>query len=106
MYNTNLDIINKYYKHLEHFGYMNQENVNKVLAFTFIISLIEKYQKYMNIGAIEMLQNHINCLEGSSCIIPEGSGILLRDYLNADFQTDIMSQNLQFGKMIDLLPRC
>lgn len=69
--NEVLHSINLYYNALANFGYKKQDDVNKLLIYIFIDDLLTgPMRQYINELDLRVISKALNCLYGSSCLIP------------------------------------
>ena len=63
--------MNLYFNALSNFGYKNQDEVNKLLAYIFISDLINGPMRvYIKEPDLKIISKALNCLYGSTCLIP------------------------------------
>lgn len=85
---TNLyDSLKKYYNHLFNTGYSTSSDLEKLLVYTFIEEIFEySLVPYIDEKDYTILNEALNCLYGTSCILPYPrvicSGYFLSDVLN------------------------
>lgn len=70
------ELINKslsnYFKALEHLGYIDYANVNKLLILLFINDFfLNEHKEYNTEEDIRIINKCLSCLYGSTCFIPE-----------------------------------
>lgn len=61
--------IDKYYKVLGNSGYLNDNEVDRLLVYSFIDSLITNYAHYITEEDYKYLFELANCLSKQSCLI-------------------------------------
>lgn len=63
------DSLNRYFTVLKSTGYLEGNNINKLLLLIFITEMLQDYKKCMSDEDIKMLMNMISCLGSTSCLI-------------------------------------
>lgn len=82
-----LEVVNRYYKHLAQFGYFSQRDVNRALLYLTLLQWVEEYKEYLTKCDLELISAKLNCLEGSSCLIPADRETSVSDLLSVVFGT-------------------
>ena len=66
---TNESLI-RYFTALSQFGYKNYCDVGKLLALIFLQEYLQKYQEYITEADYNEVSKAMECLYGTSCLIP------------------------------------
>ena len=64
------DSLERYFTVLEKVGYTSETNVNKLILLQFLQEFIQNYESYITEADYTKIESIIQCLSGTSCLIP------------------------------------
>ena len=80
--------MSSYFNALKQFGYKNQKDVNKLLAYNFIGELLTGDMRvFINEEDYRTIEQALSCMYGSNCLIP------YPQYVNDDYLFGVLIDN-------------
>lgn len=64
------EALSRYFTVVEKTGYVNDADTCRLIFLGFLQEFLEEYQYYITEDDYKVIINIINCLSGSSCLIP------------------------------------
>ena len=64
------DSLDRYFTVLGSIGYVSETNTNKLLLLQFLQEFLQEYQGYITEADYTKIESILQCLAGSSCLIP------------------------------------
>ena len=64
------DALDRYFTVLGSVGYISEANTNKLILLQFIQKFLQEYQGYITEADYTKIESILQCLAGSSCLIP------------------------------------
>ena len=71
------DSLERYFTVLESVGYVSDVNTNKLILLQFLQEFLWEYQGYITEADYTKIESILQCLAGSSCLIPFKEYILV-----------------------------
>ena len=68
--NITLEALDRYFKVLESVGYMSDSDTNKLILLQFLQEFLYEYREYITEADYTQIEAVLQCLAGSSCLIP------------------------------------
>ena len=70
------EALDRYFKHLEQFGYMNIKSTSRLLLLTFLWHFLQDFQEYITEEDYNIIAKLVNCMYGNMCLLPYRAYIL------------------------------
>lgn len=70
------EALDRYFKHLEQFGYMNIKSTSQLLLLTFLWHILQDFQGYVTEEDYNTIAKIVNCMYGNLCLLPYKAYIL------------------------------
>ena len=64
------DSLDRYFTVLGSIGYVSETNTNKLILLQFLQEFLQEYQGYITEADYTKIESILQCLAGSSCLIP------------------------------------
>lgn len=64
------DALNRYFTVLESTGYISDVDTDKLILLQFLYGFIQEYQYYITEADYNKIASILQCLAGSSCLVP------------------------------------
>lgn len=68
--NITFDAFERYFAVLESVGYVTEGNTNKLLLLQFLQEFLQEYIHYITEEDYNIIEEILQCLAGTSCLIP------------------------------------
>lgn len=90
-----------YYNNLFNTGYKKYSDVNKLLVFDFITELLTGDMRiYINEDDYRIIQKALNCLYGSSCLIPYPTYLNNNNLFGNVFSNSMIVRATEVGNIV------
>lgn len=70
------EALDRYFKHLEQFGYMNIKSTSQLILLTFLWHILQDFQGYVTEEDYNAIAKIVNCMYGNLCLLPYKAYIL------------------------------
>ena len=88
------DALDRYFTVLGSVGYIPEANTNKLILLQFIQEFLQEYQGYITEADYNKIESILQCLAGTSCLIPYKEYLLASEVVPSIFSMRITENEI------------
>lgn len=88
------DSLDRYFTVLGSIGYVSETNTNKLILLQFLQEFLQEYQGYITEADYTKIESILQCLAGSSCLIPYKEYLLASELVPSIFSMRITEDKI------------